>query len=217
MTAPDFNQRTIDTLARRASYRCSKPDCRVSTVGPNSDPSKSTVIGEAAHIHGARPQSKRYASGMTDAAKAEITNGIWLCRNCHKLIDTDDTRYTSDLLFAWREEHEKIVLSKLGNTADIIQFEQQSELLPDFEGYPPIIRRIVLDKSAGWEWRLTAELMRYFNAPYFRRIKDLRDGCYIKSRVHIDEENILNWIGQRINEAFNMATPIEKLLDSVVA
>lgn len=142
LAAPDFNQRTIDILAKRASFKCSNPDCRASTVGPNSDPTKSTLIGEAAHIRGARPQSKRYVSGMTDAARAEITNGIWLCRNCHKIIDTDDIRYTTDLLFAWREKHEEFVLSELGNSSDRIQLDQRESLLSTFEGYPPIVRRL---------------------------------------------------------------------------
>lgn len=96
---PDFNKKTIDTLAKRAAYKCSNPDCRVVTVGPNSDTTKSTVIGEAAHIFGARPNSKRYCTRMTDAARAEITNAIWLCRNCHKLIDMDENLYTSEVLF----------------------------------------------------------------------------------------------------------------------
>jgi hypothetical protein len=171
------------------------------------------LIGEAAHIHGARPQSKRYSSKMSDAARAEITNGIWLCRNCHKLIDTDHVRFSSDLLFAWREEHENYVLSELGNTSDRIRLDQQNVSLIDFNGYPPLIRRIILDKPGGWEWRLAAELMRYFNTPHFKAIKDLRDGFYIKPRIHIDEENILNWISKKLNEASNMVPPVEKLLD----
>lgn len=213
MATPDFNQKTIDTLARRASYRCSNPDCRVSTVGPNTDPVKSILIGEAAHIYGARPQSKRYISRMIDSARAEITNGIWLCRNCHKLIDADDIRYTSNLLFAWREKHENFVFSELGNVTDRIHFEQQNILLSTFDGYPPVIHRIVIDKPDGWEWRLAAELMRYFNNPHFKKIKDLRNGYYIKSGAHIDEHNILHWIENRLSEVSKMGGPIVKLLD----
>jgi hypothetical protein len=61
---PDFSKKTVDTLAKRAGFICSNPDCRVSTVGPNSNPEKSTMIGEAAHILGARPNSKRYSSSV---------------------------------------------------------------------------------------------------------------------------------------------------------
>lgn len=213
MVAPNFSKSTISTLAKRAAYRCSNPDCRTSTVGPNSDQTKSTLIGEAAHICGARPQSKRYVSDMMETARSVITNGIWLCRNCHKLIDTDDTRYTIDLLYGWREMHEKFVLSELGTSSDRIELEQQESLLSTFEGYPPVVRRIVIDRPDGWEWRLAAELMRHFNEPHFRRIRDLRGGFYIKARNHIDEGYLLDWIRQRLNEVSNLALPVEKLLD----
>lgn len=96
---PDFSPKTIDTLAKRAGYLCSNPDCRARTVGPNSEPDKATIIGEAAHIYGARPGAVRFNPKMTDVARAEITNGIWLCRNCHKIIDRDPDDHPFDLLF----------------------------------------------------------------------------------------------------------------------
>ena len=178
---PDFSKNTIETLAKRAAYKCSNPDCRVNTVGPNSNPKKSTKIGEAAHILGARENSKRYNPNMTDAARAEITNAIWLCSNCHKLIDTDDQKYTSEVLFIWRELHEQYTQFELGNATNKIQYEKQVSKLSLFQDYPPIIRRIVIDKPDGWEWRLAAELMRYFNQPLFRQLEDIRDGLYIKN------------------------------------
>lgn len=161
MPAPDFNSKTIDILAKRASFRCSNPDCRTLTVAPNSDSDKATVIGEAAHIRGARPKSKRYCTDMTDQDRAEITNGIWLCRNCHKLVDTDEKRFSAELLFAWREKHEKLVLSELGNSSDKLLSEQQERLLSDFAHYPPIVRRLIIDKPAAWEFHLAAELLRH--------------------------------------------------------
>jgi ribosomal protein L37AE/L43A len=210
---PEFNKKTIDTLAKRAAFKCSNPDWRVSTVGPNTDSYKSTIIGEAAHIFGARPNSKRYCPKMTDAARAEITNSIWLCRNCHKLIDTDEQKYTSDILFAWREQHERYIQSELGSATDQIQFEEQTSKLSLFENYPSLIRRIVIDKPDGWEFRLTAELMRHLNRPHFRKIKDLRDGLYVKPQVHIDSEEVINWLQMRLAEASNMSNPIANLID----
>ncbi|WP_339150094.1 HNH endonuclease [Pseudoalteromonas galatheae] len=213
MPSPDFKQKTIDTLAKRASFICSNPDCRVSTVGPNSDPAKSTLIGEAAHIRGARPTSKRFMVNMTNASRAEITNGIWLCRNCHKLIDSDENQYSVETLFAWREGHEKFVLSALGNSSDKLELAQQESLLSIFEHYPPIIRRIVIDKPDGWEWRLASELMRYFNEPQFKKIRDLRGGFYIKERACVSQDEVMDWIQHRLTEASQIVSPIEKLLD----
>lgn len=209
----DFSKRTIDTLAKRAAYRCSNPDCRVLTVGPNSEVNKSTIIGEAAHIFGARPNAKRYNPKMTDAARAEITNAIWLCRNCHKLIDTDDQKYTSEVLFEWRERHEQYTQSELGNATDRIQYEKQISKLSLFLDYPPIIRRIVIDKPEGWEWRLSAELMRYFNQPLFRQLEDIRDGLYIKNQRYIDDEEVIKWVQMQLAESSNLVNPLVVLLD----
>lgn len=212
---PDFSKKTVDTLAKRARYLCSNPDCHVSTVGPNTDPEKATVIGEAAHIFGARPNAKRYVSNMSDVARASITNGIWLCRNCHKRIDTDEEEYSSEMLFLWREEHEKYILAEIGNTTDKLKYEQQSTSLSLFNDYPPIVRRIVIDKPDGWEWWLTAEIMRHLNQHHFRRLKDLRDGLCAKLQEHVDDEDAMDWISQRLSDSANISSPVEKLLDKL--
>lgn len=210
---PFFNKKTIDVLAKRAAFKCSNPDCRISTVGPNVDPQKTTIIGEAAHIFGARLGAKRYNHQMTDTTRAEITNSIWLCRNCHKLIDTDEQKYSSDLLFAWREQHEKYIQSRLGNATDKILFKKLSTALLLFKDFPPLIRRIVIDKPDGWEWRLTAELMRYLNRPLFRKIDDLHNGLYTKSLVHISDDDIIPWVQKRLAEASNIINPMVSLVD----
>ena len=209
---PDFSQKTIDTLAKRAAYLCSNPDCRASTVGPHSEPTKATTIGEAAHIFGARPNSARYDQNMSDASRAEITNGIWLCRNCHKLVDHDPHVYTAEVLFAWHEQHDQFVGAELGNAKERIQYNQDTALLQPFSDYPSIVRRIVLDKPPGWEWRLTAELLRYLNSPSFRKLRDLREGLYTKQVEHIRDEEVLSWVGQRSHEMSSLVAPIEKLL-----
>ena len=212
MPAPDFSKKTIDTLARRAAFKCSNPDCRKSTVGPNSEDNKSTLIGEAAHIFGARDKSKRYSPDMTDIARADITNALWLCRNCHKLIDTDDVLYKSKTLFLWREEHEKLTLSELGNSASQIQLQEEAAKVENFLEYPPLIRRIIIDRSAGWEYRLTAELMRFLNQPPFRKLEDLRDNLYVRPWVHIENEDALNWVQRCLSDQSNLISPLVNLM-----
>ena len=213
MAAPDFSKPTIETLAKRAAYRCTNPDCRSATVGPNTNPAKATLIGEAAHIYGARPASKRYRSAMTDAARAEITNGIWLCRNCHKLIDTDDQRYTATILFEWREIHERFTLGELGNATDRLIAEQIESRLTQFEGAPPIARRIVIDKPPGWEWRLTAELLRHQVTPILRKLNDLDEGLYGKAGEHIQHEEALQWVKRKFAEAEVLSPPLSQSLE----
>ena len=209
---PDFSKTTVDTLAKRAAYLCSNPDCRISTSGPNSDPEKATVLGEAAHIFGARKKSKRFNPSMTDTTRAEITNGIWLCRNCHKRIDSDEEDFSSVLLFAWRQQHENYVLAELGSNSDRLRLDEQSLKLEPFEQYPALIQRIVIDKPPGWEYRLTAELMRFLNKPFLRKLDDLRDGLYLKPLIHIDDEGALDWVRERVSEMSRMAPPMEGLI-----
>ncbi len=98
----DFKKATIDVLAKRVGYLCSNPDCRRLTVGPNSDVTKSTIIGVAAHITAASPGGPRYKSDLTDIQRIHIENGIWLCNNCSTLIDKDPDIYPVEMLQKWK-------------------------------------------------------------------------------------------------------------------
>ena len=103
----DFSPATIEILAKRVTYICSNPDCQKMTVGPNSNKHRATNIGVAAHIKAAASGGKRYDPAMTSAERSDITNGIWLCQSCSKLIDTDEEKYTVELLHSWKELSEK--------------------------------------------------------------------------------------------------------------
>jgi hypothetical protein len=105
-TKPDFSQNTKETLAKRAGQICSNPRCLKPTSGPHTHPDKAVNLGEAAHIRGARPGSARYDADLTDKERSDISNGIWLCRTCAKLVDSDEAHYTPDLLQKWKRDHE---------------------------------------------------------------------------------------------------------------
>jgi len=209
---PDFSKKTIEILGKRAGYRCSNPTCRVFTVGPNSTSTKATVLGEAAHIHGARPSTARFDEAMTDKARAEITNGIWLCRNCHKIVDADSNLYSSKILHGWREKHEQFTSSSLAQKHESYGYSLDDELLLDFSGYPAVIRRIILDKPLGWQLRLSAELMRSLNGPVLRKLHDLRSQMYTLEEDHIGEDEVLLWYNARITEMTNFISPIGNLI-----
>jgi len=209
---PDFNQKTIDTLAKRAGFLCSNPDCRTLTAGPNSDVTKSTLIGEAAHVYGARPKSARFKGEMTDAARAEITNAIWLCRNCHKLVDRDSFSYSAELLYSWREIHDEFILNERGSQNDKARFRIQHEAVEQFKDYSAIIRRIILDKSPAWEWRLTGELARHLNGPLFRKLNDLQNDLYSREREIVSDSDAFDWVNERFHEISNLQKPFEGLM-----
>jgi hypothetical protein len=111
MTAPgrraDFNARTRRVLAMRAAYRCSNPSCSAVTVGPGAGAHDVTVTGTAAHIYPAAHRSPRGGGDTTAEQRRHVSNGIWLCADCGRLVDANDGRdYPPSLLHSWRDLQE---------------------------------------------------------------------------------------------------------------
>ncbi|MCU7976934.1 hypothetical protein L5M43_17000 [Shewanella sp. SW36] len=109
-----FKAPTIKLLKERVAHRCSKPDCRVSTIGPILGELKSGCIGEAAHIFAASPGAARYDPNMTSDERMHFDNGIWLCTNCHTEIDRDPALYPASLLQSWKSNAEAQALQERG-------------------------------------------------------------------------------------------------------
>lgn len=103
----EFPIEVKDLLAKRVGMRCSNPNCRQPTSGPQDDPTKVLNIGVAAHITGAAKGGPRYDASLSVDARRAYDNGIWLCQNCAKLVDNDATRYTADTLREWKRNSEQ--------------------------------------------------------------------------------------------------------------
>ncbi|MER7039749.1 tetratricopeptide repeat protein [Streptomyces microflavus] len=117
----DFSKGVKDDLARRVAARCSNPECRAVTFGPKLGSSGVVNVGVAAHITAASPGGPRYDPSLTPTERASGQNGIWLCQNCGKLIDSDAPRYTSATLHQWKleAEHETLrMLAGVGPSVD---------------------------------------------------------------------------------------------------
>jgi hypothetical protein len=107
MPRDDFSSATIDILARRAGFRCSVPGCYVLTIGPAADADKAFNQGTAAHIHSASPESGPRANAtLTPEQRKSIENGIWCCARHGRLIDSDEEKYSAEMLRRWKREHE---------------------------------------------------------------------------------------------------------------
>ena len=112
----EFLAATIRTLANRAGNHCCNPDCRRPTSGPASAEDKSVNVGQAAHITAAAPGGKRYDASLTAEERQAASNGIWLCQLCAKLIDTDEARFTVELLRKWKRDAEECAFRDIATT-----------------------------------------------------------------------------------------------------
>lgn len=128
----DFSSSVKDLLANRVGRRCSNPKCRKPTCGANDDPTKITNIGVAAHICAAAKGGPRFDPSMTAEERKSPDNGIWLCQNCAKLIDSDTNRYTIDLLNAWKRIAEEHAITEVCSNVPVQNKENDISLIKFF-------------------------------------------------------------------------------------
>jgi len=103
----DFSQATINTLAKRAGYKCSVPGCHRLTIGAAEEEDRFFNIGTAAHIISASPDSGPRADPTASSeTRKSINNGLWCCANHGRLIDSDDGGFSVGLLRQWKKDHE---------------------------------------------------------------------------------------------------------------
>jgi len=98
----DFNKLTRLQIAKRAGFLCSFPMCRASTVGATSDDEGVIDIGTAAHICAAAPGGPRYDEKMSPEERSSAKNGIWMCRDHGKAIDSTDSEFSVNQLLKWK-------------------------------------------------------------------------------------------------------------------
>lgn len=208
-----FSASIVSLLAKRAAWHCSNPGCAILTVGPTADDDAVANLGEAAHIHGARPGSARFRREMTDAERAEVTNGIWLCCSCHKRVDDDPVAYPAELLFEWRRQHERAMGLQLGQR---LAAKVQDRMLAAYPEAGYLAEQIILDRPTGWEFKLTAELLLHLFAPARRRLRNITEGLYAKSLTLIADSDFVPWFQTRAEEIIQQIDVIKKLMESEI-
>jgi len=200
-----FTQTTRRTLAKRARQICSNPHCEKPTSGPHSDSNKTVDVGEAAHIKGAKPGSKRYDPNMTPVERRDINNGIWLCRTCAKLIDSDENKYTVELLHEWKKKHEAEILKELESRKQTNQTESQGTLqisprIHTGKELAGLFRNVHLRSLNSSE--LTSEEEAELVGNFFRYLEDLHDllGMGVSAGDIIETEFELNSYIEELEE-----------------
>jgi hypothetical protein len=109
----DFSAHVKEVLAKRVGYLCSNPDCQQSTAGPQEDSSKAVNIGVAAHITAASPGGPRFDDTLTPEQRTSHENGIWLCQNHGKHVDSDSNRFPVSRLRKWKANAEAHALQAI--------------------------------------------------------------------------------------------------------
>lgn len=208
-----FRQGVIVTLAKRSANRCANPDCGAITSGPTEDPLGSINVGEAAHIYGAHAGSARYDPSMEATDRRSITNAIWLCGNCHKMIDDDPPRYPAGLLFEWQRDHERKVAEKVGKAGADLRRKYEDRHLEEFGRLSYLAERIIIEKADFWEYRLTAEVLRFEMAPVLQRWAALHRGLYMKPNYLVPKMESANWIQTRIAETLQITHALSELMN----
>lgn len=97
----DVSQATIQRLAKRVGFKCSNPDCRKPTSGPRAD-GGTVNLGVAAHITAASPGGPRFDGRLRDEVRCAAENGIWLCQQCSRLVDADDSAHDVANFVEWK-------------------------------------------------------------------------------------------------------------------
>lgn len=187
-----FSSSTIANLSKRASNTCSNPYCRIPTSGPHSDNEKAVNIGVAAHIRGANSGSARYDAAMLPTARSSISNGIWLCQSCSKLIDNDEARFTVEMLNRWKMRHEEDILEQLGYSFGEKELRDDIKRIMKQESSSAL--QIAIDRPDYWQFLLLSEL---WNGVFERtRLKcsEIRRGVAYKPLHHVlTSSDVLHW------------------------
>ena len=214
MTEDRFKRSTIITLAKRAANLCSNPDCGAITSGPTEEPTGSTNVGEAAHIYGASAGAARYDPKMASADRGDITNAIWLCATCHKLIDDDQVKYPPGLLFEWQKAHERYVAERVGKAGAETRRRYEARHLEELGRLSYLAERVVLEKSKFWEFRLTVEVLRFETADTMRRWGALKRGMYMCPVERVSMEDGVPWMLDRLHEISLISEAFSQAINS---
>ncbi len=126
----DFKTQTIKHLRERVNNFCSNPDCGKLTSEPKQgNTSGVNLTGIAAHICAASPGGPRYDESMSSEERKDISNGIWLCSRCARLIDIEHSAYSVELLKNWKKSAELRVLQNSNK-----KFLSENEVAKEIHG-----------------------------------------------------------------------------------
>lgn len=112
-TRDDFKEKDKIIIAKRAGYLCSFPGCGSLTISASDESELNTSSsGMACHISAAASgrNARRYNPDLTPEQRMHPNNGIWMCYKHGKIIDNDESRFTTEILEHWKELSKNIAI-----------------------------------------------------------------------------------------------------------
>lgn len=200
----DFTLETKMQLAKRVGYLCSFPGCGSLTIGPSDESEKSTSnVGTACHISAASAGrgARRYDENLSPDERKHISNGIWMCDKHGKLIDTDETRFSTTLLKSWKELAENvatIMLQKGYDYQTALQLFEEKKLannevrIEKIGTENEIIGHLITDSCISIVWgKHISDAIRDYLIEHFRN--SFGHGNATEFSITINENKITVW------------------------
>ena len=104
-----ISQRHLRKLHSKSGNRCAL--CK--TLLTNGSSNETKCIGANAHIYGEKKGAPRYDASIPQDYVNSYENLIFLCSNCHTLVDGEEKKYPVEKLKKMKKEHEDWVEKQL--------------------------------------------------------------------------------------------------------
>lgn len=141
-------------VIQQSGNRCAIPTCRKELLKEGTKTDDPANIGKLAHIKGEKPGRARYDPNMTDEERNHHTNLLYVCGNCHDMIDKQEKKYTVEVLHDIKRKHEEWVQKSLEEVILDIGFYELDQVTRhiaatpfDFEDIESIIESVPLKKK----------------------------------------------------------------------
>lgn len=118
----DFPQTTVRKIAQEAMFVCANDHC-LRFTGYSTTEGKVRRIADAAHIAPASSKGPGAGRRTTNAARSDVSNGVWLCKICHKKVDDDPLEYPAELLRRWKNDHANVIRRIVGKDIEAALLE----------------------------------------------------------------------------------------------
>lgn len=154
---------------------------------------------------------------MSDLERAAISNAIWLCSNCHTIIDKDADRFPANLLLAWRTNHEDRTRKLIGTRGDEVRASVEDEIMSKYVDLPPHIRQVIRDKPEMWEFMLSAEALDHYLTGTMRHASDLEQGLVVRKIDLLPPDQFTRWVSNKMAELQHAVKALAKIMKQLQA